>query len=156
MGCFGLKTEEEVFRGRMIDLHNELRKNYNSPNLKENKNLNKIANKIARDLILNQEKNQIKIYDGKSFGENVIISESNEPNIIFKNWSDESQNYDFNKNTFDKKSLHFTQIIWKETNEIGISITKDIQNNKYCIVVLYYPPGNTLGEFSKNINNKVD
>ena len=151
-----LKTEEEVFRGRMIDLHNELRKNYNSPNLKENKNLNKIANKIARDLILNQEKNQIKIYNGKSFGENVIISESNEPNIIFKNWSDESKNYDFNKNTLDKKALHFTQIIWKETNEIGIAITKDIQNNKYCIVVLYYPPGNTLGEFSKNINNKVD
>ena len=155
MGCFGLKTEEEVFRGRMIDLHNELRKNYNSPNLKENKNLNKIANKIARDLILNQEKNQIKIYDGKSFGENVIISESNEPNIIFKKWSDESQNYDFNKNHFERNALHFTQIIWKETNEIGIGIANDVVNKKYCVIALYYPPGNTLGEFPKNVNSEI-
>ena len=44
----------------------------------------------------------------------------------------------------------------ERTNEIGIGIANDVENKKYCVVVLYYPPGNTLGEFPKNVNKKIN
>ena len=150
----GDDSEIKLFKNALIDLHNELRKKHNSPNLKENKELNYLADELAMNYILNQ-RNQMNIYDGKYYGENIIISDSKDPKIIFGKWSKESENYDFKKKHFEKSALHFTQIIWKETNEIGIGIANDVVNKKYCAVVLYYPLGNTLGEFSKNVNNEI-
>ena len=151
----GDDSEIKLFKNALIDLHNELRKKHNSPNLKENKELNYLADEFAMNYLLNQ-RNQMNIYDGKYYGENIIISDSKDPKIIFKKWSKESENYDFNKNHFERNALHFTQIIWKETNEIGIGIANEVVNKKYCVVVLYYPPGNTLGEFPKNVNKKIN
>ena len=147
-------SEIKNFKNAMIDLHNELRKKHDSPNLKENIELNRLADECANNYLLNQ-RNKNNIYDGKYCGENIIISDSKDPKIIFGKWSKESENYDFKKKHFEKNALHFTQIIWKETNEIGIGIANDVVNKKYCAVVLYYPLGNTLGEFSKNVNNEI-
>ena len=148
-------SEIKLFKKALIDLHNELRKKHNSTNLKENKELNYLADEFAMNYLLNQ-RNQMNIYDGKYYGENIMISDSKDPKIIFKKWSKESENYDFNKNHFERNALHFTQIIWKETNEIGIGIANDVENKKYCVVTLYYIPGNTLGEFQKNVNNEIN
>ena len=148
-------SEIKLFKNALIDLHNELRKKHNSPNLKENKELNYLAGEFAMNYLLNQ-RNQMNIYDGKYYGENIMISDSKDPKILFKKWSKESDCYDFNKNHFERNALHFTQIIWKETNEIGIGIANDVENKKYCVVTLYYIPGNTLGEFQKNVNNEIN
>ena len=150
----GDDSEIKLFKNALIDLHNELRKKHNSPNLKENKELNYLADEFAMNYLLNQ-RNQMNIYDGKYYGENIIISDTKDPKIIFKEWSKESEKYDFNKNHFERNALHFTQIIWKETNEIGIGIANDVENKKYCVVTLYYIPGNTLGEFPKNVNSEI-
>ena len=151
----GENSETKIFKSTLIDLHNKLRKKHNSPNLIENKELNNLADEFAINYLLNQ-KNQSNLYNGKLYGENTIISESKDPKIIFEKWSKESQNYDFNKNHFEKNALHFTQIIWKETNEIGVGIANDEVNKKYCVVVLYSPPGNTLGKFPKNVTSEVN
>ena len=145
------------FTEKMLKLHNELRHLYSVPDLKENSDLNKLAGNYVQNLIKNDNNSYSpNIYKDMCLGENVSISKTDSPEEIFEMWSQEGKYYNFNTKKYSRKASHFTQIIWKETNEIGIAITKDIQNNKYCIVVLYYPPGNTLGEFSKNINKKVD
>ncbi len=145
--------EEKNFKSTMLDLHNELRKKYNSPELKVNDDLNLIAEEYAKNLTLN-EKNIINIYNETYLGENVVITEKkNDAKEIFAKLSEESQNYDFEKNKFSKNKSHFTQIIWKETKEIGIGFSYNKVNKQFCTVILYYPPGNILGEFAKNVSN---
>ena len=137
-------------------LHNNLRKQYKSPPLKYNKELNKLAKAYAKEIISSQKKVIYKpnIYKGTILGESVIMSDLNDPQKILENWKQEGDNYDFSKNKFSKITSHFTQIIWKETTDIGIGFFPEDEkkeNEKYCIVILYYPPGNTLGNFSQNV-----
>ena len=59
------------------------------------------------------------------------------------------------KTFFVKKINFFNQnlelkIIWKNTEEVGFGISKTSDGNFYA-VAYYYPAGNVLGEFSKNI-----
>ena len=74
-------------------------------------------------------------------------------NLIFGKWEEEAKKYDFTKNKLVKEASHFIQIIWKETKQIGIGFSSDEDNKKYCIVVLFDPPGNTLGEFANNVTH---
>lgn len=51
----------------------------------------------------------------------------------------EIENYDFSKPVFSWKTGHFTQVVWKNTKEIGAA--KRIRNDSRVVVVIrYFPP----------------
>ena len=151
-----VRTIVDKFVIEILSLHNELRKTYNLPELKLNDHLTALAENYAEKLMSTHINNSYEpnIYKGVCVGENVVISNSTDTEEIFKNWSDEGMDYDFGKNKFSKKKGHFTQIIWKETTDIGIGFCYDKMGGKYCTVVLYYPAGNTFGDFPNNVTNK--
>ena len=152
-GIFRAKTskdEMKIFKSKMISLHNELRKKYNSPDLLEDNNLNIEAEEYAKN-ILSNEPQKSNVYINGLYGENIIVIDKKEETTIFNKWVDEEKNFDFTKKKYSKDASHFTQIIWKETRNIGIGFSYDVFNKIYCIVVLYNPPGNTLGEFEMNV-----
>ena len=68
--------------------------------------------------------------------------------MVIDNWYNESKNHDYKKD-FQKGTEHFTQMIWKDTKELGIGITS--KGNKCFVVANYYPPGNFLGQYDKNV-----
>ena len=72
-------------------LHNNLRKQYKSPPLKYNKELNKLAKAYAKEIISSQKKVIYKpnIYKGTILGESVIMSDLNDPQKILENWKQE-------------------------------------------------------------------
>ena len=144
------------FVSDILEFHNKLRKTYNLPELKLNDYLSALAENYAKKLMSTQNYNsfQPNIYNGVCVGENVVISKSNNAENIFKYWSEEGVDYNFEKKHFSKEKSHFTQIIWKETTDIGIGFFNDQINNNNCTVVLYYPPGNIFGDFEKNVSNK--
>lgn len=45
---------------------------------------------------------------------------------------------------------HFTQLIWKETEYLGVGISFHPSRRVY-VVCDYYPPGNKMGEFNVNV-----
>lgn len=49
---------------------------------------------------------------------------------------------------------HFTQLIWKNTELIGLGMAKH-ESGKVYFVCVYYPPGNVAGEFAKNVSPPV-
>ena len=137
----------------MLKLHNELRESYNLPLLSKNEELNDMASKYAESLVKNNGKfiNTSNIYNGQFVGENVIISESKKAEDVFNVITKEKNLYNYEENKFSKKAGHFTQMIWKETTDVGIGFMQDKENNKYYSVILYYPTGNCLGQFKKNV-----
>jgi len=49
-----------------------------------------------------------------------------------------------------KISGHFTQMIWRNSTELGMGMARD-QTGKVIIVANYNPPGNYIGQFAQNV-----
>ncbi|KOX67239.1 Golgi-associated plant pathogenesis-related protein 1, partial [Melipona quadrifasciata] len=45
---------------------------------------------------------------------------------------------------------HFTQLIWKKTESIGLGLAND-DSGKFYLVCIYHPAGNVAGEFVENV-----
>ena len=98
-----------------------------------------------------------KIYNGWA-GENIFTYWTSGSNLkitgadAVDRWYDEIKDYDFR--TCDTKNGrpigHFTQLIWKGTNKVGLGMARNKDNNVY-VVANYYLAGNIEGYFKKNV-----
>jgi hypothetical protein len=111
-------------------------------------------NKLAQDYAerLSQKKApKIPIYKGIFLGENRYIYKGKMFDVedMCNEWYNEIKLYDQNTNEYEKNTSHFTQMIWKNTKDVGFGF---IRKREYCYAVaFYYPPGNTLGEYKENV-----
>lgn len=138
----------------ILEIHNRKRALHQSPPLKINLELNKLAQECAKKI----SKNEIFVqtFNGEFLGENIYIYKGIEfeVNEMCKEWYDEIKKYDQNCPQYQKNTSHFTQMIWRDTKEIGIGIEK--KGGICYAVVNYYPPGNILGEYEDNVFFKND
>lgn len=144
----------EEYKMRVLLKHNELRNKHNSPELQINEELNSMAQEYAKKLFeSNNNKKKyfsFNTYKDSFLGENILIAKKKTPEDICRQWYEENKNYNYSSNKLQNNTAHFTQMIWKNTKEIGIGFHFDDDKNN-CLVVYYYPAGNILGEFSNNI-----
>lgn len=99
-------------------------------------------------------------HSGGPFGENLYMSwgGSQDRNVIMAAaitmWYNEIQYYDWNNPGFSSQTGHFTQVVWRSTNEIGIGIAV-VPDPSYgirsVVCISYRPPGNYLGQFEQNV-----
>lgn len=63
-----------------------------------------------------------------------------------KAWYDEVKDYKYGsgEGTFDKTG-HFSQLVWKASKEVGFGYAGGI------VVANYYPGGNLMGSWEKNV-----
>ncbi|CRL08543.1 CLUMA_CG021366, isoform A [Clunio marinus] len=137
-----------------LKAHNEYRARHGVAALKLNKKLCKHAEEWARILanrgILLHRNNSI-------YGENIFCSWSSnihnnhvsgrEP---VDNWYAEISHHVFHKEPTTLKSGHFTQVVWKESRELGVGMAKN-RSGEVFVVANYDPPGNFIGSFEKNV-----
>jgi hypothetical protein len=65
-------------------------------------------------------------------------------------WYNECKKYDYhNRQTYQSETGHFTQLVWRNTQEVGFAQAQGASMN--FAVAMYYPAGNFLGEFDKNV-----
>ena len=151
MGCSCLNvTEIEDFA---LHYHNNYRKKHKINILRLSRELNEKAKKIVNSL-QNQE-NLEYIFDDDNEGENLYIS-SGDFNIkkVCESWYDESKNYNFDSNEYQEGTGHFTQMIWKDTEEVGFAYIKS-KDDKYYFLALYSPPGNEVSKFGENVTKII-
>ena len=142
----------------VLKQHNKIREKYKREQLKLNNDLTTLAQKYADNFDLLEESNfhfendqnqyigiNYKLFDGD-------ISEINK---ICKEWIDEGKGCEENNVIkYSSKTKHFTQIIWKNTKNIGLGYS-ELNNNKKIFIAFYYPVGNILNEFERNTNLKI-
>lgn len=143
----------DMFMTRMLELHNQLRPNHGASELALSTELAEIAQGYAEYLAAT---NTYEPSSYTKYGENLAyMSNSNLyscedlANQIAKMWYNEITLYDFNKPGFTKNTAHFTQMVWKNTQEIGCGIAFN-RDKTYC-VCNYYPPGNIMEAFGDNV-----
>ena len=68
-------------------------------------------------------------------------------------WYEEIKKYDFKNPDFSEETGHFTQLVWAESKKIGVGLghAENGNKNSYICVVHYFPAGNVIGDFSKNV-----
>ena len=120
--------------------HNKVRKDLNIQNLKLNDKITILAQKFADNYDSSEESNFIiDNYNEKQLGINYKIfnGDISKINTICESWINEG-NPNFNK--YKSKTKHFSQMISKNTREIGIGYS-ELNNKEKIFIVYYYPAG---------------
>ena len=147
------------WQGEIFGIHNKYRKMHCVPKLKPIQKIAVTAQKTSKLLCTQKE---LTHSGNKLYGENLFkaIFPKNftvDRHIMVDNavkaWYSENKFYNYDNPVDNKKSLHFTQLIWKNTVEFGCGLTECVFDNHKVIVIAcnYSPPGNYRGQFKENV-----
>lgn len=65
-------------------------------------------------------------------------------------WYSEIKDYNFEKPGFNGKTGHFTQVVWKNSKEVGFGVAK-APNGAFYAVANYFPAGNYANQYADNV-----
>jgi uncharacterized protein YkwD len=80
-----------------------------------------------------------------TYGENLfeITGATASPAQVVDAWAEESRNYDYTSNRCSGVCGHYTQIVWRDTKEVGCAVARG--RGREVWVCNYDPPGNWAG-----------
>nr|XP_021327299.1 ancylostoma secreted protein isoform X1 [Danio rerio] len=140
------------FEAEFLQVHNAYRKQHGAPPLTFNKNLCRSAQQWAEHLL----STKTLAHSNKGYGENLYYAWSSANKKLTGNeavdsWYGEIKDYNFSRPGFSSKTGHFTQVVWKDTKELGVGLATD--GNTIFVVGQYLPAGNiaNAGYFEKNV-----
>ncbi|TRY83204.1 hypothetical protein DNTS_035115 [Danionella cerebrum] len=148
------------FEAEFLQIHNVYRRQHGAPPLSINKGLCHSAQQWAEHLL------SIKTlqHSNKGYGENLYYSWSSANKKLtgceaVESWYSEIKDYNFSRPGFTSKTGHFTQVVWKDSKELGVGLATD--GNTTFVVGQYLPAGNitNAGYFERNVlpaGSKVD
>ena len=150
-------SQQKRFSG-VLAAHNRIRAKYQLPPLRWSEKLAKYSQEWANRLGRGNHCQMYHRHGNVAFGENLYrssaiiwtdgVREINPVTIkdVVKAWTDEERWYNYRNNRCQpgQQCGHFTQIIWKNTQEVGCAMTvcKDKSQTWVCS---YNPPGNYIG-----------
>lgn len=156
------KTEnsftEGDFETDFLNAHNEYRKRHGVPLLKLDKKLCKISQEWAKNLA---DRNALEHRKNSPHGENIYCMYSSDPSFMVSghapvdSWYEEIKFHTFDKEPSSLKSGHFTQVVWKSSELLGVGVAKN-RHNKVYVVANYSPAGNFVGDFVENVPPPLD
>ena len=136
----------------ILNSHNEIRAKHKSPPLILNPSLSTLAQKDIEKMI---EVKEIKKKTNKRLGINLFTSKNNcSGEEVTSFWYKGKDRYNFENNDKinykDEIMNNFTQLIWKNTKEVGFGFTNDEEGNFY-VLAYYFPKGNIKGQYKNNV-----
>jgi len=69
-------------------------------------------------------------------------------------WYGEYSAYNFDHPTFSSNTGHFTQMVWKNSAQLGVGVAYSKTKHVFYIVANYNPPGNIQKAFKDNVYDK--
>mmetsp|Transcript_7773 Transcript_7773/g.21166 ORF Transcript_7773/g.21166 Transcript_7773/m.21166 type:complete len:97 (+) Transcript_7773:2-292(+) len=89
-------------------------------------------------------------HSDSSHGENLAMGYDSMEAVVDA-WYKEEKDYDYDNPQFSMETGHFTQVVWKETTELGCAIAVCPDSDEKIYVCQYNPPGNYLNQFGANV-----
>lgn len=138
---FSLKQKEEL-----VAEHNKWRSKVGVPPLRWSNELEEFAKKWAHKL--SKTYGCRMIHSDSSFGENIFWANySVTPKYVVDYWAEERFYYDYSSNSCKTGKIceHYTQIVWKDTKEVGCGKALCVGKGEIW-VCSYNPAGNIRGK----------
>ena len=132
-----------AFSADIVSAHNRVRARADVPPLVWSPRLAAIARDWANTLLARK---QFFHRPNGSYGENLFeITGANAlPAQVVDEWADESRNYNYRSNGCRGVCGHYTQIVWRDTKEVGCAVARGRGSEVW--VCNYDPPGNWVGK----------
>ncbi|GLJ22857.1 hypothetical protein SUGI_0430810 [Cryptomeria japonica] len=93
---------------------------------------------------------EMKHSGSTKYGENLFWGQGGPltPTQGVQNWVDERKFYDYNNNSCqpDHQCGVYTQLVWKNSTELGCALVTCDNKDTTLIICYYSPPGNVIGE----------
>lgn len=145
-------TSIASFAADCVRAHNEYRRQHKLADLKLSASLSKYAQEWADVL---SRRAVLQSRGGTRYGENIYCVQSSAPIELngrdpVDQWYKEGKVHVFGREPSTLKTGHFTQIVWRESMEIGVAIARN-RNGQIFVVCNYDPPGNVIGTYSENV-----
>lgn len=138
------KADEEEIE-LLIERHNYWRNDVGVADIKYSDELAEVANKWAIEL---KSQGCVFKHSENAYGENLFKGTVGyfTAGDAVDSWGAEKKDYDYKKNKCqsDKMCGHYTQIVWKNTTEVGCA--KTICDGSVIWICNYNPPGNYIGQ----------
>jgi uncharacterized protein YkwD len=127
----------------MVDAHNAVRARSRLAQLAWSDRLAERAQDWANMLIARK---QFLHSPNSPYGENLfeITGAPATPAKVVRAWAEEVRDYDYKSNTCRGVCGHYTQIVWRNTKEVGCAVARG--GGREVWVCNYDPPGNFIGE----------
>uniref|UniRef100_UPI0037E765B3 Golgi-associated plant pathogenesis-related protein 1-like isoform X1 n=2 Tax=Semicossyphus pulcher TaxID=241346 RepID=UPI0037E765B3 len=143
---------DESFQQEFLETHNAYRKKHNTPPMALNSQMSAVAQKWADHLLAKGALQHSDTDDGENiynmFSSAAIKLTGKE---AVDSWYSEIKDYNWSSPGFTGSTGHFTQVVWKDSTELGVGMATD--GNKVFVVGQYRPAGNMnmSGYFEKNV-----
>lgn len=138
--------EPAAFAGT-VAAHNAWRQKVGVPNLTWSATLAQVAQAWADDL--KSRSCAFEHRPNNQYGENIYWASgfSPSPKDVVDSWAGEIQDYNYADNscTPGKMCGHYTQVVWRDTQQVGCG-TSSCDNGSILWVCNYNPPGNYVGQ----------
>lgn len=141
----GIAQPRSPFAREILAEHNSLRVHLNVPPLLWSDRLADRAQNWADHLIASGE---FSHRPNSPFGENLfaITGAAASPAEVINDWASEARDYDYRSNRCRSVCGHYTQLVWRDTKEVGCAVARSRRENREVWVCNYDPPGNYVGE----------
>lgn len=144
-------TSLKNFRNSVVNWHNYYRNLYQVDDLVEDEELNRFAQETSEYMAsIDHFYLSSEIYNNHYIGQNAFFYyEAPDGKSIVDLFYDGYKFYDFNSPGYSDTTGGFTQVVWKDSKNIGVGYACNDQNYWYGLIV-HYPSGNYEGEFEEN------
>jgi pathogenesis-related protein 1 len=133
------------FAREMLEAQNAVRSRAGVPPLEWSDRLAGVAQTWARRLL---KTGKFRHTAHSPYGENLfeIRGASAKPSRVVDNWASEAADYDYARNTCRHVCGHYTQIVWRDTKQVGCGVARGRARAREVWVCEYDPPGNWVGQ----------
>jgi pathogenesis-related protein 1 len=129
----------------LLSLHNSYRAQHCVPAVTWSAELAASAQKWAENCWIGHDSKRGHI------GENIAWGGERTASSAVDAWYKEVDVYNYAKPGFASSTAHFTQMVWKETKQIGCGVAKCYLGTVRLWVCRYGPTGNWAGKYPQNV-----
>lgn len=148
--------DDEDFAKSVLSSVNDYREKHGVAKLKMSKELSKYAKEWAKKLAADEKMSH---RPESKYGENVFCLSSNttnfdvKPNEVVDKWYSEVKDHKFGEEPKGSmlKSGHFSQLVWKDTKQMGVGKARSAAGTKVFVVANFDPQGNWMGQFADQV-----
>ncbi|XP_078354759.1 uncharacterized protein LOC144639307 isoform X2 [Oculina patagonica] len=141
-------AEDAVFQEALV-AHNKLRAMHHVLPLQWNATLAEHAQRTAESVASDPS-----TFQGEPVGENIAQIWHDLPRAPLKAttiWYSEKKSFSFSYPELNDKVKHFTQMVWKDTTQLGMGAAPSPSGKYVIVVALYRPLGNDIHRIRDNV-----